>query len=137
MVEATAKTGRDVGALVLIMVIADETDAAAMAKWEYYKAGTDMAAIAWRDAQAGDDPNKDPYATPNRRRLAGDAKTPATHGVLVGSYGSVARMLDQVAEVPGVRGVMLTFDDFVIGMEQFGTRIMPLMRNGNRVRQAA
>ena len=23
---------------------------------------------------------------------------------------------------------MLTFDDFVIGMEQFGTRILPLMR---------
>ena len=25
--------------------------------------------------------------------------------------------------------VMLTFDDFVIGMEQFGTRIQPLMRS--------
>jgi len=108
-----------------------------MAKWEYYKAGTDVAAIAWRDAQAGDDPNKDPYATPNRRKLSGDSKMRATHGVLVGSYVSIARMLDQVAEVPGVRGVMLTFDDFVVGMEQFGTRIMPLMRNGNRVREAA
>ena len=37
-------------------------------------------------------------------------------------------MLDELAEVPGVRGVMMTFDDFVIGMEQFGTRILPLMR---------
>ena len=54
------------------MVIADETDAAGMAKWEHYKAGTDLDAIAWRDAQAGDDPNKDPYATPNRRSLSGD-----------------------------------------------------------------
>ncbi len=35
-------------------------------------------------------------------------------------------MLDELAAVPGVRGVMLTFDDFVIGMEQFGTRILPL-----------
>ena len=35
-------------------------------------------------------------------------------------------MLDELAEVPGVQGVMLTFDDFVIGMEQFGTRILPL-----------
>jgi pyrimidine oxygenase len=25
--------------------------------------------------------------------------------------------------------VMLTFDDFVIGMEQFGQRIQPLMRS--------
>jgi pyrimidine oxygenase len=38
-------------------------------------------------------------------------------------------MLDELAAVPGVRGVMVTFDDFVIGMEQFGTRIQPLMRS--------
>jgi pyrimidine oxygenase len=91
LVDASQKAGRDVGALILIMVIADETDAAAIAKWEYYKAGTDMEAIDWRDGQAGDDPNKDPLATPNRRKLAGDAKMPAIHGVLVGSYASVAR----------------------------------------------
>src|SRR5271156_2768651 len=58
LVEATQKTGRDVGALILMMVIADETDQAAMAKWEYYKVGTDLEAIAWRDSQAQDDPNK-------------------------------------------------------------------------------
>jgi pyrimidine oxygenase len=33
--------------------------------------------------------------------------------------------------------VMMTFDDFVIGMEQFGTRIMPLMRSRSEVRIAA
>ena len=48
--------------------------------------------------------------------------------MLVGSYASIARMLDEMAAVPGVQGVMMTFDDFVIGMEQFGTRILPLMR---------
>ena len=37
-------------------------------------------------------------------------------------------MLDELATVPGVQGVMLTFDDVIIGMEQFGTRILPLMR---------
>jgi pyrimidine oxygenase len=57
--------------------------------------------------------------------------------VLVGSYASVARMLDELAAVPGVRGVMMTFDDFVVGMEQFGTRIMPLMRSKNEIRHAA
>jgi pyrimidine oxygenase len=39
--------------------------------------------------------------------------------------------------VPGVRGVMLTFDDFVIGMEQFGTRILPQMRCRDVVNRAA
>ena len=32
---------------------------------------------------------------------------------------------------------MLTFDDFLIGMEQFGTRIQPLMRSRNELPQAA
>jgi pyrimidine oxygenase len=46
-------------------------------------------------------------------------------------------MLDELAEVPGVQGVMLTFDDFVIGMEQFGTRILPLLHCRDRLRRAA
>ena len=137
LVEATAQTGRDCGALILQMVIADETDAAAMAKWEHYVAGTDIEALAWRDAQAEDDPSRDPYSQPNRRKTLGVNHLPTNQGVFVGSYASVAQMLDEMATVPGVRGVMLTFDDFVIGMEQFGTRILPLMQCRSGIRQAA
>lgn len=137
LVEAADETSRDCGALVLQMIIADETDAAAMAKWEHYKAGTDREALAWRDAQAEDDPSKDPYGAPNRRRTLGVANLPTNQGVFVGSYASVAGMLDELAAVQGVRGVMLTFDDFIIGMEQFGTRILPLMRCRNPVNKAA
>jgi len=95
------------------------------------------AALAWRDAQAEDDPSKDPYAAPNRRRTLGVDKLPTNQGVFVGSYATVAGMLDELAAVPGVRGVMLTFDDFIVGMEQFGTRILPLMRCRGGVRRAA
>jgi len=87
----------------------------------------------WRDAQAEDEPSKDPYSQPNRRRTLGVNHLPTNQGVLVGSYASVARM----STVPGVQGVMLTFDDFVIGMEQFGTRILPLMRCRNEIKAAA
>ena len=38
-------------------------------------------------------------------------------------------MLDEMATVTGVQGVMMTFDDFVLGMENFGARIQPLMRS--------
>lgn len=38
-------------------------------------------------------------------------------------------MLDQVAETPGVAGITLTFDDFIIGIEQFGRYIQPLKRS--------
>jgi pyrimidine oxygenase len=137
LVKATQETGRKCGALVLIMIIADETDDAAMAKWEHYKTGVDLEALAYRDAQAQDDPTVDPLAGPNKRRTLGTHNLPTQGGVLVGSYATVARLLDELSEVPGVQGVMLTFDDFVTGMEQFGTRILPLMRRRNEVRQAA
>jgi pyrimidine oxygenase len=137
LVAAAEQAGRDVGALILMMVIADETDDAAMAKWEHYKAGVDLEALAWRDAQAGEDPSKDAFATKSRLMRTGSEKLPTSMGVLVGSYASVAGMLDELAAVPGVRGVMLTFDDFIIGMEQFGTRIQPLMASRANLRHAA
>jgi len=137
LVAANKEIGGKCGALVLTMVIADETDDAAMAKWEHYKQGTDVEAIAWRDGQASDDPTRDPFAGPNKRRTLGTEKLPTQGGVLIGSYASVARMLDELSTVPGVQGVMLTFDDFVIGMEQFGTRILPLMRCRENYRMAA
>ena len=126
---ANQDAGTTCGALVLTMVITDETDEAAMAKWDHYKTGTDHEAIAWRDSQFADDLTSDPLAGPNKRRTLGTQGLPTQGGVLIGSYASVARMLDELAAVPGVQGVMLTFDDFIIGMEQFGTRIQPLMRS--------
>ena len=29
-------------------------------------------------------------------------------------------MLDQIAETPGIEGIMMIFDDFIVGIEQFG-----------------
>jgi pyrimidine oxygenase len=137
LVAATEVAGRPCGALISTMVIADETDAAAMAKWEHYKAGSDTEALAYRDAQAEDDPSRDPYAGPNKRKTFHDVKLPTQGGVLVGSYASIANMLDQLSEIPGVKGAMLTFDDFLIGMEQFGTRIQPLMRCRSAIKEIA
>ncbi len=42
--------------------------------------------------------------------------------------GRLARMLDEAAAMPGVKGLMLTFDDFLIGMDAYGERIQPLMQ---------
>jgi pyrimidine oxygenase len=80
LVAATRETGRACGALVLQMVITDETDAAAMAKWEHYKVGIDLEAVAWRDAPAEDDPNEDPYSQAHKRRTLGIDKSPTNQG---------------------------------------------------------
>ncbi|NIJ09039.1 pyrimidine oxygenase [Sphingomonas vulcanisoli] len=123
----TAETGRDVSTFVLMMVIADETDEQAQAKWQSYNDGVDLAAISWLKEQgAKDTVNKD---TNVRQLAAPEGAVNINMGTLVGSYASVARMLDEIAAVPGTGGVLLTFDDFEEGVEAFGTRIQPLMQS--------
>jgi len=129
LVEANARTGRDCGALVVMMVIAEETDEAAFAKWEHYRDGIDMEALGWRQSQAATDPGTDKFAATSRFAQKVKARMPTMHGALIGSYERIAAMLDDYATIPGVRGVMLTFDDFVQGMDKFGERIQPLMRS--------
>ncbi len=98
-----------------MMVIADETDDKAMAKWNSYNDGVDVDAINWLAAQgARDKVNKD---TNVRQLAAPEGAVNINMGTLVGSYESVAHMLDEVASVPNMGGVLLTFDDFVEGVE--------------------
>ena len=129
---ATRKTGRNVTAYALFMVIADETDAAARAKWDHYKAGADNEAIAWLVDQSVAD--KASGGDTNVRQMADPASAVNINmGTLVGSYDTVARLLDEVATVQGCEGVLLTFDDFIKGTEDFGVRIQPLMKSRRHV----
>jgi pyrimidine oxygenase len=132
----TAKTGRSVGCYPLMMVIADETDEAAFAKWRHYVDGADAGALAYLGLQAGGDTNADAGSTARWMAQATSAVN-FNMGTLVGSYANVARMLDEAASVPGTAGIMLTFDDFVVGMDQFGQRIQPLMATRAHLRAAA
>jgi pyrimidine oxygenase len=126
LLAAAAKTGRDVGAYVLFMVIADETDDAAIAKWLRYKEAVDIDALAWMAGQADADKTAGAGSTARTIKLPEGAGN-FNMGTIVGSYATCARLLDEAAAVPGTKGIMLTFDDFLIGMEQFGQRIQPLM----------
>jgi pyrimidine oxygenase len=131
-----AKTGRDVGAYVLFMIIADETDEAAMAKWQSYKDGMDVSALAWMAEQSAAD--KTASATSTAATIAlPESAVNFNMGTLVGSYGKIAHMLDQIAETPGTKGIMLVFDDFLIGMDDFGQKIQPLMKSRQKVAAAA
>lgn len=124
---AAEKTGRDVSSYVLFMIIADETDEAARAKWEHYKEGADQEAISWLGVQGAADTKSG--SDTNVRQMADPVSAVNINmGTLVGSYETVARMLDEVPTVPGTGGVLLTFDDFVKGVEDFGTCIQPLMK---------
>ncbi|MGA0541243.1 hypothetical protein [Neotabrizicola sp. VNH66] len=58
-------------------------------------------------------------------------------GTLIGSYANVARMLDEMAAVPGTKGIMLSFDDYETGLDVFGQKVQPLMRSRAHVQVAA
>ena len=127
---AKARTGRDVAAYILFMIIADDTDAKAMAKWQLYRDGADQDALAWLTNQAAPNAAAGGTTNTNTTQLAApESAVNLNMGTLVGSYESVARMLDAVAEVPGTAGVLLTFDDFLQGVEAFGEKIQPLMKS--------
>ncbi|MFE2416447.1 pyrimidine utilization protein A [Streptomyces hokutonensis] len=128
LVEAAEETGRDVGALSLFMVIADETDEAAHAKWQDYHDNADHAALAYMAGETATDTTSDGTSTARTIALPEGAVN-FNMGTLVGSYETVARLLDEVAEVEGTKGIMLVFDDFLEGLENFGTRIQPLMKS--------
>jgi pyrimidine oxygenase len=136
MLAHAKETGRDVGSYMLYMIIADESDEAAMAKWELYNQGADKVALARLLGKAAED-----TATQSTSMAAAIQRSPSpvnwNMGTLVGSYAHVAAMLDDVATMPGVKGIMLTFDDFIEGLDKFGTRIQPLMRCRETVQAAA
>jgi pyrimidine oxygenase len=128
LASATAKTNRDVSAFVLVMIIADETDEAAMAKWKLYNDGADQEALAWMIGSAKEDVNAKAGSSVDHQSKP-EAAINFNMGTLVGSYESVAKMLDELSDVQGVSGVLLTFDDFIKGVEAFGTRIQPQMKS--------
>lgn len=136
LMDAAAETGRDVGAYVLFMVIADETDEKAQAKWESYRLGADMEALKYMGVQGAQDESAEAGSTAKAINLPEGAVN-FNMGTVVGSYESVARMLDEAAAVPGVKGIMMTFDDFLVGMDDFGTKIQPLMKSRSDVKIAA
>jgi pyrimidine oxygenase len=39
----------------------------------------------------------------------------------------VAKLLDEAASIPGTKGIMLTFDDFLVGIDEFAEKVQPLM----------
>lgn len=127
-VDAAKKTGRKCGALLLFMIIAAETDEAAWAKWERYKEGADIDAIAWMNSQGEADTRKSIDVSAIYMSRPPSAMN-LNIGTLVGSYATVAKLMDEIDEIDGAAGVLLTFDDFLEGMDAFGQHIQPLMKS--------
>ncbi|MEM1416178.1 MAG: LLM class flavin-dependent oxidoreductase, partial [Myxococcota bacterium] len=125
LVAAAAKTGRDVGVYVLFQVTMGETDAEAEATWASYRDGADLEAIKFMTGQADLDTAGATAEIITNMKGAFNLNI----GPIVGSHATVAKKLDEVAKIPGVKGTMLVFDDYPVATKEFGERVMPLMES--------
>ena len=80
-----------------------------MAKWRHYVAGADEEALSYVAAQSA----MDSTPTANVKQIVGgEGAINLNFGTFIGSPVTVAHMLDELAAVPGVKGILLTLDDF-------------------------
>ena len=116
--------GRDVRSYILQMVILADTDEEAQAKIEHYKEGADMEALenALGDALAD--------ATGTTAQRIGMLRESVFFGLnlIAGSPETVARQLQEIGEVEGTAGVMLTFDEPMPGLERFAQDVLPRLK---------
>ena len=126
LVAEAKAAGRDCGALVLRDCRGDGRcrlrQVGALQSWR------DLEALARRASQAGADTSAGADSNINRFKAEG-ATLPANMVSFIGAYADVAAMLDTMAQIDGVHGVMLVFDDYIEGIEKFGKFIQPLMKS--------
>jgi pyrimidine oxygenase len=116
-----AETGRDVSAYVLYTLVPGETEEEARAKSDHWIAHADREALATMMGQAALDAAGGTAAV-----LQGVAYMGATP--IIGSYAHCAAVLDHIGTVPGTQGIMLIFPECLAGLQEFGERVLPLMR---------
>jgi pyrimidine oxygenase len=126
--DAARAFGRQVGAYVLLTVIAEDSDAAALAKRDFYIEHSDQAAMAEWARCAGMDFSRATY-----RDLA--VQTYMAIPYVAGSYQTVADYLDGLAE-QGLAGVCFIFPDYETDLQRVIDRVLPLMRH-QKTRAAA
>jgi pyrimidine oxygenase len=122
---AAAKTGREVGVYVLFQITMGDTDADAQATWDRYRDGADLGAIGFMTGQA----NLDTSGATAEKITEMKGAFNLNIGPIVGSHSTVAAKLDEVAQIPGVKGVMCVFDDYPRATAEFGAKVMPLMKS--------
>ena len=123
LVAAREAAGTDVGVYVLFQIVMGETDAEAQAQWDHFRGGADLEASAFMTGQAN---LATAGATAETITELPGAVT-LNLGPVLGSHATLAERLDEVAEMPGVAGVMCVFDDDPNCTDEFGERVMPLM----------
>ncbi len=119
-----AESGRRVRTYTMMTLVIAETDAAAEAEAEHYRAGFDeeacfgmMRAYGFLDAEIG-----------RENAFVQSARSGFMATRIVGSARTVAARMIEVIERCSLDGMMLIFPDYLRSMPVFANEIMPLVR---------
>lgn len=112
--------GKNVGAYVLLTVIAEETDEAAFAKRDFFIENSDREAMQTWSGNAGQDFSRATY-----KELA--VQTFMAIPYVAGSYATVAKYLDGLAE-NGIAGVCFIVPDYETDLKKIIDKMLPLCK---------
>lgn len=124
LLDFAVESGRDVGPYALYLVITGDTDKEAQDRYEHYRDGADLDAIAFMSGMAALDVAGSTAAKIVEMKGAFNFNM----GKVVGSHDTVAKKLDDLASIKGLKGIMCVFPDFVAGTEDFGRNVMPKLK---------
>ena len=137
--QAGAKYGTRVGTYGLFQIVTAETDDLAWQTASDIAAGGDIEAIKSMLYSASLDTVKDGTSDQFRNAdadadaalLAGDVESGnmafMSVPALIGSYETVARKINRIAEDRNIEGMVLCWPDWVAGVRAFGERVFPLL----------
>ena len=121
---------RELKSHTVVICILAETDDEARAKERRYVEEADVEAIATMQRQAGLDVGGGTSA-PDRRRRERHVPEHRARGRRIPA--TVAKWFDELAEVEGLAGCFIIFDEPVDGVELFGREVLPRMRSRTAV----
>lgn len=114
------EAGRKLGTYALFTLVCADTDAEAERRAQHIREGADLEALRNFMAAARSDPVGVSPAKLQAQAFMG-------FPTLIGSYERVAETLCALRDDAGVSGVLLTWPDFLQGVDEFAQRISPML----------
>jgi len=118
-----AEVGRDIGTYALYTIVTGETDEDAQRYEDWIREGTDASALEGFMAATKSDPTGVSPAKLQAQAFMG-------FPTFTGGYESVAAFIDELQAETDLDGVLLTWPDYMRGVQEFGERVMPLLSRG-------
>jgi pyrimidine oxygenase len=123
----SAELGRSVKPIVQRLLIIDDTDELARKRVDHYNRGSDTAALDNErghyalDRAGGSSEVLARTINPHR------AIDPEAGNIIIGSPKTIATQLNEIARIDGLDDLLVLFDDFTVGLDRFGTEVIPLL----------